>query len=209
MRTIITFFIALLFILVLSCNNSDWILYRAGSDYFPLKSSNWWKYESEGITELVEVKGDTIAYDRSCIHLLRNFTDEYWIKDNSEVKKLILRTINLGGTDFLLQQSWLLQHRLPFMLGSLWSEVFTDTVIILGDSFHLNQTMWRKVIAVENINVPAGTFFQTYKIEFSETFTLNDSIEQYSGYEWFAPGVGLIKRIANNIEQVLIDYSVK
>lgn len=194
---------------LLSCNNNDWILYRAGNDYFPLKKGNWWQYETNGIFEMVEVKGDTIVYDRPCVHLLRNFADEYWVKDNGDVKKLELRTVNYNGTDYLIQKAWLLQYRLPFVLGSFWSEAFADTVVVLGDTHRIKQTITRQVFEITDITVPAGTFLQTYKIEYTETFILNDSTEYYSGYEWFAPGVGLIKKISNNIEKILNDYSVK
>jgi hypothetical protein len=195
-------------LLIVSCND-DWLLYRAGNDYFPLKNGSRWEYAKNGTITAVEVLTDTTAYGQSSSHLIRNFADEYWLKDNGDVKNLILRTVNYGGTDYTLQENWLLEYRLPFVVGNYWSDVFTDTVVILGDTFRLHQMIWRKVVEIADLSVPAGSFFQTYKLEFSETFMLNDSTEQYSGYEWFAPGIGLIKRIINNSEEVLIDYSVK
>lgn len=206
---ITVYLIIFLSVIILTCNNNDWILYRAGNDYFPLKKGNWWQYETNGIFEMVEVKGDTVAYDRPCVHLLRNFADEYWVKDNGDVKKLELRTVNYNGTDYIIQKEWLLQYRLPFVLGSFWSEAFADTVVVLGDTYHIKQTITRQVFEINDTTVPAGTFLQTYKIEYTETFILNDSTEYCSGYEWYAPGVGLIKKISNNIEKNLIDYSVK
>lgn len=202
------YWLIIFLLFIINCGN-DWLLYRASNDYFPLKTGNTWVYNKDGIITTLEVLTDTTAYGLSCSHLTRNFSDEYWSKSNGEVKKLFLRTINYSGTDYILQQSWLLEYQLPFVLGNLWSETYNDTVIILGDTFKIYQQIWRKVMEITDISVPAGSFFQTYKIEFSETFSLNDSTEQYIGFEWFAPGVGLIKRITNNVEEVLIDYSVK
>ena len=193
--------------IVLSCNNSDWILYRAGNDYFPLQKGYWWQYESNGVYETVEVKGDTVAYGRPCIHLLRDFDDEFWIKDNDEIRKLEFRTKNYDGTEYPIQQAWLLQYRLPFILGNYWTESFTDTVLVLGDTYRINQTITRKITDITDLSVVAGMFIQTYKVEYYETITINDSIEYYSGYEWFAPNVGLVKKIINNVEKILVDYS--
>jgi hypothetical protein len=202
-------FIIALFLVVISCNNDDWLLYRTGQDYFPIKKDSWWKYENQTGTELVKVEGDTVINNRPCLHLLRNFASEYWVKDNGQIEKLVVKTINYAGNDYALQESWLLQYQLPFVLGSAWSESFADTVMVLGDSFRIQQTIARKVVEINDVNTPAGTFFQTYKIEYVETYTLNDSTENYAGYEWFAPGIGLVKKIINNTEQILIDYSAK
>ncbi|MEO0091362.1 MAG: hypothetical protein ABIK61_01445 [candidate division WOR-3 bacterium] len=196
----------LIWALLITCNNSDWVLYRAGQDYFPLKGGNYWKYDKGNVVELVEVKGETIAYGNSVWHLLRNGASEYWTKNGKEVKQLIIRKINYGGTDYILQQSWLLEYKLPFVLGNFWSDVFTDTVIILGDTFRIKQTVFRKIWEVSDITVPAGTFTQVYKIEFYETFSLNNYYEQQFGYEWFAPGVGLIKRVYADTTESLIEY---
>jgi hypothetical protein len=195
-------------LLIINCSD-DWLLYRTSSDYFPLKTGDEWVYEKNGTITTIETLTDTTAYGLACSHLIRNFGDEYWSKENGDVKKLIFRTVDYGGTDYVLQQSWLLEYRLPFVIGNYWSETFNDTVVILGDTFRLHQTMWRKVVQIADLSVPAGSFYQTYKLEYSETFSLNDSTEEYSGFEWFAPGIGLIKRVINNSDEVLIDYSVK
>jgi len=211
MKNKIIYFTPIVFALLvsISCHNQDWILYRASSDYFPLRNGDWWKYETQNITKLVEVQGDTFVNNQPCIHLFNAYEDEYWTDDNGNMRKLNLRTVNYGGTDYVLENEWLLQYKLPFVLGSLWSDVFTDTVVILGDSYRLKHNIIRKVVQIEDLNIPAGTFFQAYKIEYNETFTFNDSIENYSGFEWFAPGVGLIKKVINNSETILTDYSVK
>jgi len=195
-------------LLIVSCND-DWLLYRAGNDYFPLKNGTWWKYESDGVITNIEIQTDTVINNQPCSHWITNFADEYWSKDNGNIKKIILKTVNYNGTDYVLQQNWLLEYEIPFILGNYWTDTFNDTIVILGDTYRIYHTIWRNVVDIADTSVPAGTFFQTYKLEFSETFMLNDSTEQYSGYEWFAPGIGLIKRIINNSDEVLIDYLVK
>jgi len=193
----------------ISCNNNDWILFRASNNYFPLTTGNKWTYETNGATELVKVIGDTNAYGISCSYLTRNFADEFWTRDNSEVKKLVIRTVNFGGTDYTIQEVWAVQYHLPFILGNYWSNTYNNTTTVLGDTYFTSQTITRKVVAVEDVNVPAGSFLQTYKLECIENVTINDSTEQYSGFEWYAPGLGLVKSIINNTTKELIDYSVK
>jgi hypothetical protein len=194
---------------IFSCNNNDWILFRVSNDYFPLTNGNWWKYETNGMNELVKVISDTNAYGISCSYLTRNFADEFWTKENSEVKKLVVRTMNFGGTDYTIQEVWTVQYHLPFVLGNYWSNTYRDTATVLGDTYYTSQAITRKVVAVEDINVPAGSFLQTYKLEYMETIAINDSSEQYSGFEWYSPGLGLVKSIINNTTKELIDYSVK
>lgn len=192
----------------ISCNNENWILFRASSDYFPLQKGNKWYYQTSGMTKIIEVKNDTVINNTSAIIITNNFQNEYWQKKQGDVKKLSLRQINYGGNDYILQQSWLLQYQLPFIIGSTWSDVFSDTVAIFGDSYYIKEMVTRKVVAIEDVDIPAGSFFHTYRIDFAETFSLNDSIAEYLGSEWFAPEVGLIKRITDNNEQVLIEYLI-
>ena len=195
--------------IITSCDNQDWVLYRTSQDYLPFKNGNWWSYQSQDVTELIQVTTDTVVNNQPAIHQLNNFADEYWFKNNGEYRKLIVRTVNYNGDDYTIQNAWLLQYKTPFVLGNSWSDIFTDTVYVLGDTYRLKHIITRQVVEINDINTPAGTFFQTYKIIFSETFVLNDSTEYYAGYECFAPNVGLVKKVSNNIESVLIDYLVK
>jgi hypothetical protein len=193
----------------LNCNNENWVLFRASQDYFPLANGNTWHYQTDNTATVIEVNNDTIINNIKATIVTRNFENQYWLKNQGEVKKLTLRTVNYGGNDYTIQASWLLQYRLPFIIGSTWSDVFTDTADVLGDIYYIKETIARQITAIEHITVPAGSFFETYRIDFVETCQINDSLESYTGSEWFAPGVGLVKRIANNIEQVLTDYLIE
>lgn len=205
-----SYFFFIILTLTISCNNSDWLLYRAGSDYFPLKIGNWWQYSQYGQIEQVEVKAETVVYGTECIHLLRNYADEFWKKTDNEIRKLYIRTVNIGGTDFEIEKNWLLQYRLPLVLGAQWAEIFTDTVLVMGDTFRIFHTVRRMVSEICDVNVLAGTFQQCYRLDYLEQVKINDSlVEDYAGYEWYAPQVGLVKKVINNRETLLMDYSVK
>lgn len=207
-KNLFIFFIILT--LTISCNNPDWLLYRASSDYFPLKTGNWWQYSQYGQIEQVEVKSETIVYGTNCIHLLRNYSDEFWKKTDNEIRKLYVRKINIGGTDFEIQKAWLLQYQLPFVLGAQWAETFTDTVLVMGDTIRIFHTVSRVVREIGDVNVLAGTFHQCYKLDYIEQVKINDSlVEDYAGYECYAPQIGLVKKVINNRETLLMDYSVK
>ncbi|MCX8014955.1 MAG: hypothetical protein N2748_02950 [candidate division WOR-3 bacterium] len=205
-----SYLLLVILILTITCNNPNWLLFRAGSDYFPLKAGNWWEYSNYGQIEQVAVVGETIAFNTPCIHLLRNYGDEFWLKTENEIRKLYVRTVNIGGTDYEIQNAWLLQYQLPLVLGAQWSEVFTDTVLVMGDTYRIYQTISRMVTEICDVNVFAGTFHQCYKLDYLEEVKINDSlVERYAGYEWFAPQVGLIKKVINNLETLLMDYSVQ
>lgn len=192
-----------------TCHNDNWVLLRASSDYFPIHNGNYWKYQYQNTLIVVEVKNDTVINNTLAKIITRNFENEYWLQNDNELKKLELRYVNYGGIDYPIQNVFLLQYKFPFILGSSWSTTFNDTVNVLGENYVIKQTIARQVVAIEDINVPAGSFFQTYKIDFIESFMLNDSTEYYAGSEWYAPDVGLVKRVINHNEQVLIEYSLQ
>lgn len=207
--TLGVFLASLVIISQFNCDNENWIFLRASKDYFALQSGNTWQYEIGGVVKIVKVEHDTVINNISTRIVTIDFQNQYWQKNQSNIKKLSLRQVNYNGNDYTIEQAWLTQYQLPFILGNSWSDTFADTVDLFGDTYYIRETITRQITAIEDVNVPAGSFFETYRIDFIETCQINDSLEYYSGSEWFAPGVGLIKRTANQTQQVLTEYTIK
>ncbi|MCS7258519.1 MAG: hypothetical protein NZ601_04020, partial [candidate division WOR-3 bacterium] len=133
---------------------------------------------------------------------------EFWSMNEGIIKKLIQKYIVIAGHEYLLKKEWVLQYHVPFLQGNVWGDYVRDTINLLGQLFFFEYIVIRKIVGIEDITTPAGSFIEAYKLDFFEKFTLNDETEIYQGTEWFAPNVGLVKKIINGEEEVLIEYKI-
>lgn len=197
----------LVFILLLGCEN---IVYRMDNDYFPLKTTNKWEYEdSKGNLRIIEVAGDSTVQGFPSKIVENNFKPEFWCKTEEKVRKFIVKTINIDGEDDTLEQMYRTYYLLPFIKGDSWESSFGDTLEVYGDSIFFIHKIEGEVLDIEDsVSVPAGVFYEIYKLKLKESFTLNDSTWTDSAYEWYAPGIGLIKR-EDSTQEVLKSYYIK
>lgn len=196
-----------LVIIFFGCEN---IVSRMSKDYFPLKTTDKWEYEdTEGNLRVIEVTGDSVVKEFPCKIVLNNFKPEFWYKDEEKVKKFIVKTINIDGEDYTLEDEYRTYYLLPFIKNNIWEDSLKNIVEIYGDSITFTHKIEGEVLDIEDmVSVPAGDFYEVYKLTVKETFTLNDSTWGDTSYEWYAPGIGLIKR-QNTTEEVLKKYSVR
>ncbi len=192
---------------LLGCEN---IVYRMDNDYFPLKTTNKWEYEdSKANLRIIEVVGDSTVQGLPSKIVENNFKPEFWYKTKERVRKFIVKTINIDGEDDTLEQIYRTYYLLPFIKGDSWESNFGETLEVYGDSIFFTHRIEGKVLDIEDsVSVPAGTFYEVYKLRIKETFTLNDSTWIDSVYEWYAPGIGLIKR-EDSTQEVLKSYYIK
>jgi hypothetical protein len=197
---------ALVLLSGLSC--SDMLLYRASQDYFPLVDGSRWSYQAGAFTSTDSVAGDSAVADRSCIVVLRNFAPEFWVKSPTEVRRLMRRTVILGGQEQVLEERYALEYSLPLVEGAAWSEAFRDTLVLLGtDTVLVRDSLICRVTGIEDVSTPAGTFAQCYSIDVRrEMHDVADSVAQYT--EWLAPGVGVVRRVFGTDSMVLTGYQV-
>lgn len=190
------FFILLnLFFLTLTCK-SDKVLYRATSDYFPLKPKMVWKYTKDNDTSVVEVIGDTWVFGHYASLVYRDFVEEFWLKDKTEIKKLVEKKLNRAGYDYVLEQQFRCYFSLPLIIGNVWHEDYIATVDVLGSQIDIKHTINGKIVSIENITTPAGTFTEVYNITLIDSLQLNDSLLIETHHYWLAPEVGIIKYAA-------------
>jgi hypothetical protein len=190
------------------CKLNDGVLRRSAADYFPLRTGSEWRYDLGGTTSLVQVRGDSLAYNYPVTVVLRDYEEEYWLESQGDVSRFVNTVVNRGGTDYPLEQRFRRFYVLPFVLGNSWSDDFDDTVDVLGDTIHYRHKIDGKVAAIAPVTVPAGSFADCYEVDLNELVVMNDSVTNTSTQEWYAPGVGLVKRIQGSSEELLTEDSI-
>lgn len=204
--TRVTLILCSLLIYVCNCNN--WILYRAASEYFPLTVGNQWVYKKGDEFRFVEVCRETIIDGYSAFIIRNNFQDEFWKISEGRIEKLIQQYIIIAGNEYLLKRRWSLRYQIPLILGNQWSDYEQDSISLLGQNYHFEYVANWQVVGCEDVITPAGSFIESYKLDFWEEITINGEREIYQGSEWLAPNVGLVKRVINGQEELLIDYTI-
>jgi hypothetical protein len=190
------------------CKLDDGVLRRSAADYFPLRTGSEWRYDLGGTTSLVQVRGDSIVHNYPVTVVLRDYQEEYWLESQGDVRRFVNTVINPDGNDYPLEQSFRRYYVLPFILGNSWSDDLDDTVTVLGEAIHYRHKIDGKVAAIGPVSVPAGSFADCYELDLNELVAMNDSVTNVSTQEWYAPGVGLVKRIQGSSEVQLTEFSI-
>jgi len=206
MRSSFRLSLGLCSLIALSC--SDMILYRSGEDYFPLVNGSEWKYTCGDDTSYVEVAGDSFVGGRTATVVLVDYSPDYWYREPTQARRFFCRTKNVGGFEDTLEARYGLVYMFPFVEGDSWQETFEDTIIILGtDTISYYHRLKAVVADIEDISVPAGTFGQCYRLDFTEEIHDPD-VDTMRYSEWLAPGVGLVKRTTDTREEQLAEYRI-
>jgi hypothetical protein len=206
------------------CDVDNGILTRASSQYFPLTAGAQWTFiHPDGTTSEDSVAGDSEAFNNPCTVVEHDFEEQYLINSNGGLRRFVNYQLNIGGADYPLEQSYRLYYVLPFVSGNTWSEDFQDSVPVLGDTFEIQHSIAGRVNGdtTVTVQVPAGTFTECYEVDLNETIIAGTAVNldttRVNTYEWFAPGVGAVKRLqdtivtladTNHLEYSLIGYHI-
>jgi len=205
-------------LLTIGCK-SDKVLYRATSDYFPLKPGMVWKYiNTKGLcpfespkkfllktwgddpirvinddTSVVEVIGDTFVLGHYCILVYHNYLEEFWIKDKTEIKKFVEKKLNRAGYDYILERQFRRYFPLPLIKGSSWYEDYQNRVDVLGDTIYIKHAIAGRINGWGDISTPAGNFTEVYNITLIDSLRLNNSLLVETSHYWLAPEIGIVR----------------
>jgi hypothetical protein len=197
---------SLWFICLAGCG--DMTFYRAKSDYFPLFPGSRWTYDVAGSTAIDSVAGDSSVAGRACVVVLRDYAPEYWTKQLTAVRQFVRLAANRGGQEYVLEERYGLVYALPLVQGATWDESFRDTIVLMGtDTVFLMDSVSGRVAAIEDVETPAGTFIQCYRVEIHREVAAAELSFTADYSEWLAPGVGLVKRKTGTEERVLTGYA--
>ena len=101
---------------------------------------------------------------------------------------------------------------IPIGLRSEWTVSGEATASLFGLSIKIEATNTAKVVAIEDVTVPAGTFRDCLRIEQQLQTQLSPALATFpstSSTMWLAPDVGLVQALnSNNVKFELIDYDI-
>ncbi len=202
--TELIFISAVIAVVLLGC--SERVLFRAGANYFPLLPGAEWRY-ARG-TDTVEVWVDTlpeVKENQQCVVVYRNYAKEYYVTSPTEVRKLFIQTeLRPGGEDTIEHRFGLL-YPLPLVEGETYRERYDTTLIWGPDTVAYSHILSVRVAKIESVSVPAGEFFDCYRLEFVDSIVKEMTVVN-SWVEWLAPNVGVVKRVQGNDVEVLVEY---
>ncbi len=184
----------------------------SGPEYYPLKEGHRWTYivsrvdgKGKKFTQEVTVPGKDKYKGKEYIILQqkdkRGKVRSFCIKDNTGVywKRLSgTSKFLVGGSSVFTKPIPILQF--PLTVGTKWDWEGTLKVPLFVDK---KIKMRCRVVAEEEIKVPAGTF-RCLKIHIHQLRNKEVSDE----YGWYAPGIGQIKYIGKELEKELMSYSL-
>lgn len=193
---------------LLRCELNNGTLNRA-QDCFPLRSGSMWYYQHhDGTFSRLTVRGDSVAFNSPCVVLEQDAAELYWTKEQGNLLKFVEYLLNVNGTDYPLEQRYRRYYVLPLVLGNSWSEDYRAAVPILGDTIAFFHSIRGEVSAIESVQVPAGSFDQCYLVNLTEVLRQNDAEQTILTQEWYAPGVGLVKRVQGSAVWELKEYQL-
>lgn len=194
-----------LLMLVVGISCSDRILFRSGSNYFPLTPGKSWKYAIGDDTVYVEVRGDTAILNRKCIQVDRNFAPEYYLTSPNEVRQLVISTVSRPGGEDTIEYRFGVRYYFPPVAGNRYADRFDTSYTYGQDTINFIHLLEVSVTKVDFVQVPAGRFDDCYCLEFTETMVKDDTTSRV-WVEWLAPEVGVVKRVTGTEEEVLVEY---
>ena len=206
-------FICLLSIAVVCGAVSD----SQAQSYYPDEFGNTWILRStDGIDErIVAVEGpETIGTEslRVIVDRTNDNTSKFFIKtepDGVLIFRAIASVAPFGAVsiDYSPPQIFL---PVPIGLGSEWTVTGAAKLSLGIIGITIETTNDAKVVAIENVIVPAGLFRNCLKIE--QQIRLSTGGAQFSPQNstiWLAPDIGLVKAIStDNIIFELIRYEI-
>lgn len=190
-------------------------------NYYPDEFGNTWKLRStDGLTErVVTIEGpETIGGESLKVILDTTYPvsdptsgnpNRFFIKTTPDRVLIFRATATVQGIpatiDYSPPETFL---PVPIELGTEWTVTGEAELRVLGVPLSILVTNVAKVVAVEDVNVPAGTFHNCLAIEqeVSASGLLSFSTQSTM---WLAPDFGLVKSLnSDGVIFNLIDYDV-
>ena len=215
-------FIFLLTSVILCSSVSD----GHAQNYYPDDLGNTWTLRStDGIDErVVEIEGpETIGTESLKVisdgtypvsDPASNSPNKFFIKatPNGVLIFRAIATVAILGEitiDYSPAETFL---PIPIEVGTEWTVTGEATASFIGIAIKIEATNTAKVIAIENVTVPAGTFRNCLKIEQQLQTQLSPALATLpttSSTMWLAPDVGLVQALnSDNVKFELIDYDI-
>ena len=140
--------------------------------------------------------------------------DFYYAVDPGALYEFVSHTVFSFGQDLVLEERWRTRIERPLVLGNRWEDRFGNQVIQQGVTYSIESSLVGLVEAIETVLTPVDFFEETYRVGLD----IRTRITQPTGEvveenihltEWYAPGVGMVKRVVEGGDTwELSDYFV-
>ena len=191
-------------------------------NYYPDEVGNTWTLRSEdGIEERVVTieSRETIGTEVVKVILdgtypvsdpTSNNPNKFFIKATPNGVLIFRATATFQGIpatiDYSPPETFL---PIPIGLGSEWTVTGDAKARLFGIEIKISTTNAAKVVAVEDVTVPTGTYYNCLKIEQEFSASGPIAIASQSSTMWLAPDFGLVKSLnSDGIVFNLIDYDL-
>lgn len=173
--------------------------------YYPTDLRNIWVLETEDgaerVTYTIEASEERIEdreialFKRTAETLGADETtgETYFVHfddDGVKLHKVVAELGSIFGTVTAVLSPPALFFPASFALGDSWEFVLESEVILTGQ---ISLFSVYKVVAMEDVVTPAGTFEDCLKIQLDSKTVSTSSIGRSTSYQWLAPNVGIVK----------------
>ena len=215
--------LASLFLLTLAgfgCGNRQPLFYHLSQDYVPVGGSgtNWTYTLSVGG---IEAGSYAVVVDTAIVVGLRNGWQVeqgarigYWSRDGKEFADYLKEAVFVNEGDVVVEERWWTHLKLPLIKGSSWSDTYQNQVTAYGQPIYRRSESRGQVVALEAVSVPLGTYAEAYKVQIYRATSTTSALfpprgDTLNATEWYAPRVGLVKRVRGDTAWALRDYQPK
>lgn len=209
-----------LFLLVLAaagCGNRQPLFYRLSQEYMPLGNlGTTWTYAltvngSSAGNYPVLVDTAFVIGSRNAFQVEQGARLGFWYKDDQQFDEYLNETVFVNEGDVVVEQRWWTHLKLPLVKGSIWSDSYQNQVTAYGQPIYRQSASRGQVIGNETVSVPAGTYAESYKVQIYRATSTTSPLFAPQGdtvnmTEWYAPNVGLVKRVKGDTTWALTAY---
>ncbi len=221
MRTHFSFFIFhfsfFISLFLPGCGNRQPLFYHLSQDYVPVGGPGTaWTYTLS--VSGAEVGNYSVVVDTAIVVGLRNgyqveqgARTGYWSRDGKEFADYLKEAVFVNEGDVVVEEHWWTHLKLPLIKGSTWSDSYQNQATAYGQPIYRRSESRGQVVALEAVSVPLGTYAEVYKVQIYRATSTTSALfspkgDTLSVTEWFAPGVGLVKRVRGDTTWALKDY---
>jgi len=191
-----------------SCR-ADGLYHRLSEDYAPYDRLNArWSYRVSGAdtTSVAWTVKSRLAFEGRDASLIESDGgDFYYAVGIGDLSEHVTRTVFAFGEDVVLESRWRPRLQRPLALGNRWEDVFRNEVIEQGVTFEIESTLTGVVEGIETVFTPVDFFEECYRVglDIRSRITMpTGEVEETATAvtEWYAPGVGMVKRVVDGAE---------
>jgi hypothetical protein len=210
----------LLLLVITGCGNRQPLFYHLSQDYMPVGNpGTTWTYAlSVGGADAgnfpVLVDTVTVVGLRDAFQVEQGARTGYWYRDDREFAEYLDESVFVNEGDVVVEQRWWTHLKLPLLKGSTWSDSYQNQVTAYGQPIYRQSASRGQVLGTETVSVPLGTYAEAYKVQIYRATSTTSALFAPKGdtvnmTEWYAPNVGLVKRVKGDSTWALTAYQPK